>query len=222
MPYRPDWEHVIGSVLNHLSARPEIDDDRFILCGFGLGALLAARAAAFEKRPAAMILNDGMFDFGQTMTLPMPAFLQRWLDAGHDRLFTRAATMLVRTSTPFRWATRHGQWTFGVETIADFVRTTKAYSLRGIASQIGCPTLVMEGDEDPLLHGQARRVAESLTCLVDHVILRSSDGAGAHRHMGSLQLAHQVMFDWLDETLAFAGRPCATHDRALSGADKVS
>jgi hypothetical protein len=33
--------------------------------------------------------------------------------------------------------------------------------------------------------------------------LTSAEGAGEHCHVGSLARTHQVIFDWLDTTLAY-------------------
>jgi hypothetical protein len=34
------------------------------------------------------------------------------------------------------------------------------------------------------------------------VTLKEAEGAGEHCHMGAMSRAHQVIFDWLDETLS--------------------
>jgi acetyl esterase/lipase len=44
------------------SAICNIDPNRIVLMGISLGGYLAARAAAFEDRLSACVLNDGVFD----------------------------------------------------------------------------------------------------------------------------------------------------------------
>src|SRR5262249_39016337 len=48
--FRPDWEHVVGPVVDFVLARPSVDARRIALLGLSLGGLLAPRAAAFEHR----------------------------------------------------------------------------------------------------------------------------------------------------------------------------
>ncbi|MGA7898572.1 MAG: alpha/beta fold hydrolase [Nitrososphaeraceae archaeon] len=63
IPYRYDWEKVVTPVVDYALTRPkEIDSTRIALMGISMGGYLAARAAAFEHRIAACILNDGVFD----------------------------------------------------------------------------------------------------------------------------------------------------------------
>ena len=75
--FRPDWEKVVGPVIDYAAARSEVDERRMVLMGSSFGGFLAARAAAFEHRIAALVLNDGLFDFGGAVSavrrgLPRP------------------------------------------------------------------------------------------------------------------------------------------------------
>jgi dipeptidyl aminopeptidase/acylaminoacyl peptidase len=62
IPFRYDWEKVLIPIIDYAIGRNEIDSSHISLMGISLGGYLAARAAAFEKRIAACILNDGVFD----------------------------------------------------------------------------------------------------------------------------------------------------------------
>lgn len=70
--FRPDWENVIGPVLNWLLTRPEVDPTRVGLLGLSMGGLLAPRAAAYEHRLAACVAVDGVYDLGQVSTTNFP------------------------------------------------------------------------------------------------------------------------------------------------------
>jgi pimeloyl-ACP methyl ester carboxylesterase len=200
--FRPDWEAVIIPVLDYAMTRSEFAKDKIALFGYSLGALLVARAAAFDKRPAALILDDGMYDFFDANSSAMPSFVVEWVRNGHDSIFNPIAEMLMKMNTGVRWGLRNGVWTFGAKSFADYLRQSASYTLEGIAHEIACPTLVMEAEEDKFLKGQAQRVASALKCPTKLVTLHASEGAGEHCHMGAMRLAHQTMFDWLDETFA--------------------
>lgn len=199
--FRPDWEAVITPVLDYAATRPEFAKDKMALFGYSLGAYLVARAAAFDKRIAAIILDDGMYDFYAAMKAIMPPFMVEWLESGKDNEFAAVAGLLMKTNTNLRWALRNGAWTFGVNSYAEYLRQSKAYTLEGIIDKIECPTLVMEAEHDVFLKGQAAKVDAGLKCPHKWVTLTESEGAAAHCHMGAMRLAHQTMFDWLDETL---------------------
>jgi hypothetical protein len=61
----------------------------------------------------------------------------------------------------------------------------------------------MEGEHDTLLQGHPEKVEQALTAApTTRVTLTEHEGAGEHTHAGALAWARQVMFDWLDTTLA--------------------
>ncbi|MFH8381281.1 alpha/beta hydrolase family protein [Kitasatospora sp. NPDC018058] len=59
IPFRPDWEHVIRPVVDHLLRSPLVDPDRITLTGWSMSGILAIRAAAFEPRLAAVVADPG-------------------------------------------------------------------------------------------------------------------------------------------------------------------
>jgi pimeloyl-ACP methyl ester carboxylesterase len=68
--FRPDWEAVITPVVDYLVGRPDVDPGRIALVGWSQGGALAARAAAFEHRLAALVLDPGVSDFMAVFHLP--------------------------------------------------------------------------------------------------------------------------------------------------------
>jgi alpha-beta hydrolase superfamily lysophospholipase len=199
---RPDWEAVISPVVDYALTRPEIDPDRIAGFGYSLGGYLLARAAAFEHRLCALILDDGVHDLASGFADNMPPFLMDWVQEGHDEYAIPVLALLMSVSPQLAWAVRNGMWVFGVENYAELLRTAATYTLDGVADQIVAPTLIMEGEHDTLLHGQPERVEKALTAAkTTRVTLAEAEGAGEHTHAGALARAHQVMFDWLDTTL---------------------
>ncbi len=199
---RPDWEAVIAPVVDYALTRDEIADDKIVLFGYSLGGYLVARAAAFEHRVAALILDDGIHDFHAAFAGNMPPFIESWIDEGRDDVAIPVLTMLTAVSTNVRWGLRNGMWVFGAESFADLVRTVKDYTLDGIAHQIEAPTLILDPENDYNLKGQPQLVEQALTgAPTTLVTLTEDEGAGEHTHAGGLGRAHQTMFDWLDATL---------------------
>src|SRR6476620_2694488 len=158
---RPDWEAVITPVVDYALTRPEIDLDRIAGFGYSLGGYLLARAAAFEHRLCALILNDGVHDLASGFADNMPPFLMDWVQEGHDEYAIPVLTLLMSVSPQLAWAVRHGMWVFGVENYAELLRTAATYTLDGVADQIVAPTLIMEGEHDTMLKGQPERVEKA-------------------------------------------------------------
>jgi pimeloyl-ACP methyl ester carboxylesterase len=200
--FRPDWEAVITPVVDYALTRTEIDGDKIVLFGYSMGGYLVARAAAFEHRVAAMILDDGIYDFHTAFARPLPPFVASWIAGGRDDVAIPVLSLLSSVSTSARWSLNNGVWAFGASSYADLVRKTQDYTLEGHADQITAATLVMSGENDQFLKGEPERVHKALTSAdATLVTLTGAEGAGEHTHAGALGRAHQVMFDWLDTTL---------------------
>jgi len=196
---RPDWEAVITPVVDYAVTRNEIAAEGIVLFGYSLGGYLVARAAAFEHRVTALILDDGIYDFHAALAGNLPLFLGSWIEEGRDDVAVPVLTMIAAANMQVRWALRNGMWVFGAESFADVIRKVRDYSLNGIAHQIVAPTLIMDGANHQFLKGQPQLVQKAFTgASTTLVTLR----AGEHTHGGGLGLAHQTMFDWLDATLA--------------------
>ena len=201
--FRPDWEAVISPVIDYAVTRPEIADDRITLFGYSMGGYLVARAAAFDSRVAALILDDGIYDFHAAMVNKIPRFLSEWIEQGRDDVALPVVELLMSVNTEVRWALRNGKWVMGVGSIVDVPRAFKDYTLAGVADRITAPALVLDPDNDQFLKGQPQRAAEAMvnsdTTLVT---LKESEGAGEHCHVGAMARLHQTIFDWLDHTVA--------------------
>lgn len=205
--FRPDWEAVLGPVIDFAVALPEVDARQVAHFGYSLGAYLVARTAAFDHRASALILDDGMFDFHAAYRNAAPGWLMNLIYAERDWITNPLASIRTRLRTSARWGLNNGLWTMGGDSYADFVRRTRAYTLEGVVEQITTPTLIMDAEADHFQAGQADVLAAALRAPSTLVRLTSAEGAGEHCHVGSLLRAHQVIFDWLDETTTSRDAP---------------
>lgn len=202
--FRPDWEHVVGPVLDWLLRKPEVGP--LALIGVSMGGLLAPRAAAFEPRLAACVAIDGVYDLGlvSTARLPMPrAAAEALLRAPSAPELDAALEQSIGKDPTARWAMQHGMWVMGVKTPRAFLASYLDYTLAGgIAEKIRCPTLVCEAEEDIFFAGQPELLFQHLTCEKAYMKFTHADYAGAHCHAGAQRLAFGRVLDWLDTTLA--------------------
>jgi pimeloyl-ACP methyl ester carboxylesterase len=202
--FRPDWERVVGPVLDWLV--PQAGVGPVALIGLSMGGLLAPRAAAFEPRLAACVAIDGVYDLGEISTgrLPMPRpQAEALLRAPSAPELDRILEQVSAESPTARWAIQHGMWSLGAKTPREFLAKYLDYSLaNGVAERIRCPTLVCEAEEDLFFAGQPQQLFEHLTCEKTLMRFTHADYAGAHCHAGAQRLAFGRVFDWLDATLA--------------------
>ncbi len=199
--FRPDWEKVVTPVIDYAAALPEVDEHRMVLMGTSFGGYLAARAAAFEHRIAALVLNDGLFDFGGAVLRGLPAALPALIEAGRD---AEAEAVMAQTATHsayLRWAAGNSRWTFGATSAVQALREMRAYTMAGIADRITCPTLVLDPDNDQFFRGEPRRIFDALRCPKELITFTAAEGAGEHCQEGAGLLTEQRVFDRLDALL---------------------
>jgi pimeloyl-ACP methyl ester carboxylesterase len=201
--FRPDWEAVTTPVIDYALSRPEVAAKKISLFGYSLGGYLVARSAAFEPRIDALILDDGIYDFHAAMANILPPFLNTWIDEKRDDDANSVIALLMAHSTQFRWLIRNGIWAMGVDSAPALARTFKEYTLAGVADRIQAPALVLDAENDQFLKGEPQRAAEAMVnSATTLTTLHEAEGAGEHCHMGAMSRAHQVIFDWLDQTLS--------------------
>jgi dienelactone hydrolase len=204
--FRPDWENVVGPVLDTLTARSDVDPSRIALIGISMGGVLAPRAAAFDGRVGAVIAFDGVYDMFEfslgLVPLPREEATTRILSGADEGLDHLLADVIARDSVA-RWSTDHGRWAFGTASSREFLAALRDYHLRdGIAEQISCPVLVMKSEEDFAFTGQPEELYDHLACAKEFVEFTAAEGAAAHCQFGAMTLACSRMFDWLDRTFA--------------------
>jgi pimeloyl-ACP methyl ester carboxylesterase len=205
VPFRPDWETVVGAVLDRLQTQPDVDTSRIALMGMSMGGLLAPRAAAFERRICALVAYDGVYSLRETMekVLPPPVLdlvaegTEASLQAADDALYK-----IMESDTQAWWMFANGMWTFGVSSPVALFQATAAYSLAGVAGRITCPTLVLEAQDDQFFAGQATRLRDALSAPTTYHLFTQASGAGEHCHSGAMTEFHRVLFDWLDPLMA--------------------
>jgi pimeloyl-ACP methyl ester carboxylesterase len=169
--------------------------------GMSVGGYLAARALAFEHRVRAAVFFDGVYDFHDSVRRLLPKPAMDALDAGQPARCEAIVREVMRHNTNLRWAVPQGIWSFGASGIADFLKKTERYTMAGIAGQIECPCLVLEAEGDLFFADQPRQIFEALRAPKRLHRFTGQDGAENHCQSGALAQLHEVVFDWLDDTL---------------------
>jgi len=206
LPFRPDWEKVVTPVVDFALKQPGVDPRRIALMGVSMGGELAPRAAAFEPRLAALIANDGLYDYMAPYLASVPApqraaFLAA-IESGGSPQIDRLMQGLMKVSPTARWSLIHGMYSFGAATPSAYLHAALAYNLKdGVAERIRCPTLVCDAQDDLFFKGQPQQLYDHLTCRKTLMSFSDEDGAGSHCEVAAQRLAFARMYDWLDENL---------------------
>lgn len=206
IPIRPDWESVVTPVIDYVLDRPDVDPERVVLAGWSFGGFLAARAAAFEPRIAALVADPGQGDQRDLLAGALPlsdADKARFPDVDPSLLDPMQEWLEGPQGDPMaRWRLlRRGPWVHGKDTFFDYLVDLCRFEVSTVAADIRCPTLLTMAEGDPSGAGAPRLLdaigAERKTL----VRFSASEGADGHCEGSARLLYHQRTFDWLDETL---------------------
>jgi pimeloyl-ACP methyl ester carboxylesterase len=206
LPFRVDWEKVVTPVVDFALTLPGVHLGKIALMGVSMGGELAPRAAAFEKRIAALIANDGLYDFGAPQMAAVPAIQRAAFVAALNQKEAPELDRLIEEgmskSPTSKWAGEHSRFVMGEATAhATFAKILKFNLRDGIAEKIACPTLVLEAEDDMFFKGQPQELYDHLTSPKTLMRFTVEEGAGAHCQVGAHRLAFGRIYDWLDDTL---------------------
>jgi pimeloyl-ACP methyl ester carboxylesterase len=200
---RPDWENVVKAVVDYALTRPEVDPKKISLMGISLGGYLAPRAASGEHRLAACIADPGVWDQLEALKARFSSLPEEVLNSfpGVDPSVLEPFVQRIQATPVLRWAiVQRAFWVHGVDSLSDYLKVSEDYTLREVADQIRCPTLLTWAESDPL-SWNAERIYQSLRCPKELIRFTDAEGAGDHCEVKARPLFHQRAFDWLDETL---------------------
>lgn len=201
LTFIPEWEKPVQILLDFMQWEvPEFTGARKILLGISMGAMLALRAAAMEKRIDAVAGFGGFFSMKNAALAQMPSLGRFLYRAGFIRMFNSLALYKAKEDLGKRWALNNGYWVTGADNPHELLRKSAAYSLAPVADKITCDVLILSGDKDHLIAqeetGLFRKYIKSARSFASHTFL-DADGAGDHCQAGALEQFHQVFFDWI-------------------------
>ena len=174
---------------------------RLALAGVSMGGYLAVRAAAFEPRIKALVLDDGVFDVQASFTTSFPPPLLALYSSGNQSAFDAVVDTAVVNNksapTTARWIFDQGLWSFKTHSPYDLLQQTKAYTIANITDLIDIPVWVGNAADDTEFPGQAVQVARALGA---KATLHNFTGpASYHCQAGAFETANVAIFGWLGE-----------------------
>ena len=211
---RVDYEKPVAAVVDYLLQRSDVDPAKIALYGLSLSSLLGGRAAAYEKRICACILNGGpVVDVNQAWEAVRPPWVKKTIPGVWDFLFG----LLMKYNAQFAGLVNHFKWSFGVSTLRDVLDAFRPYNIRECAPLIDCPTLILEGEGEYAQTDRAtgllalRFISEMKCPVTIHEFTLEADGwAASHCQIGGPQAASAVILEWLDKVVVQGRRLAPT------------
>ena len=197
IPFRPNWETVVTPVVDFALKRREVDRNNIVLMGISFGGYLVPRAAAFEHRLKACIANGGVYDM-HSAVMKQPGMEPALDDPQASAEIDREVYKMMETDPSLRWAMGNGMFTFDATSPTDWMRKTRAYTLKDVAGGIRCDMLVVDSEDDMDMPGQARQLYAALKGPNEFMLFTREEGAGEHCQMGAAVLSNERILDWLD------------------------
>lgn len=200
IPFRPDWEKVVTPIVDFLHRRSDVDRDRIAIIGWSQGGELVARAAAFERRLAAVVLDPGGVELLRGLRLPQE--LLQLVDEGKRQDANQAwDEVFPQLPTVTRFGYSKLLFPFGRQGFYDQISYLKQFDVSRVAGRIRAPTLVTDYEFDSYFAGQPQELMGLLRSKKRLVQFTSVDGTEYHDAPMAPQRRNQVIFDWLDEEL---------------------
>ncbi|KAL8752358.1 MAG: hypothetical protein Q9199_005799 [Rusavskia elegans] len=200
----PDWERVVTPVVDYLLTNQSavVDPTRIPLLGYSFGGYFAARAAAFDPRISAILLDGGVWDAYESSYGVLPEEAQTLLNSGNATAFNELLDALIKnpeTPTTTRWGAEQGIWSFNAKDAYDYFQLVKAYRVEEWIDKVQVPTWVADASSEGFYPNQSMQVAEALG---DRATYHLFTGPSAyHCQTGSYQDLNRVMHSWLNKVL---------------------
>lgn len=183
LPFRPDWENVLGPVIDFALANIHgVDPTRIACAGVSFGGFLVPRALTHEKRVKAAVLSPGTLEWCQPFSMVMAMI----------------ASMNEDERPPFmNTMIRDYAWKQGVAQ-EDVSTELLKYDITDTANRIECDMLVLDGTSE-VNPGKSQQLFDALACSKTYHLFDEDSTAQCHAQMGGYATASEFILDWLDE-----------------------
>ncbi|HEY5398637.1 MAG TPA: prolyl oligopeptidase family serine peptidase [Trebonia sp.] len=200
LAFRPDWEKVITPVVDFLSARSDVDEEKLALLGVSQGGYWVPRALAFEHRIAAAVADPGVVDVSTIILGHLPHVMIKLLEEGEREKFDRYVEWTLKISASTRSLLAMRMRPYGVSAPYDFFSAARDYALSDVViAQIATPVLVTDPDNEQFWPGQSRELFDRLAG--ETKAFTEEEGADSHCEPAASGLRAERIFDWLDERI---------------------
>lgn len=199
IPFRPDWEHVIGPVVDAVLGRQDVDPRRLVLYAVSQGGFWGPRALAFEHRFAAAVIDGGVVDVSAAWHARLSPEQKAMLDAGERDRFNAAIELASAETKRFlTWRAKP----YRCKSLFDTYLEVPRYRLtQQLAARITTPVLIADPDDEQYFAGQPERLYEMLSGKRELVRFTEAEGAAGDCQPTARALGAQRFFDYVDDEI---------------------
>jgi pimeloyl-ACP methyl ester carboxylesterase len=198
MHHRYDVEVPMGAVLDYLEGHTAVDTGRVGAHGVSLGGYIVLRSVSHEERIKACAVSTPLVDWHRTLLDAMPPILR---NAPRPLFNTVMKFGNLFSKTQLIAYEKFFEWQVGAKDYADAMEKFRPWKVD--VSRISCPVLCMLGTgEQETFKKQTYACYAALRSPKALRIFTEEEGADAHSQANNQKLAHQVVFDFFDETFA--------------------
>lgn len=193
LTFRPDWENVLGPVIDHALTIPGIDHDRIGVMGMSFGGFLVTRAAAFDKRVKLCVPDPGSVSWGAGMIDRLPTPLRQIVTGTGPDVLRHLAITVAERLPMLEWLLRDYAWKHGVPKADVFLELMK-YDNADVLDQIECEMLVLNGAAE-MTQDQPKKLYAALTAPKEYLYFDENTTAQAHCQMGGYSTGTELLMD---------------------------
>ncbi|MFH8286064.1 alpha/beta hydrolase family protein [Streptomyces antibioticus] len=210
IPFTTRWETVVRPVIDWLERRKDVDRSRIAITGLSMGGNLVARAAAFERRLAAVACLPGCVSPWLGFDAELRAIItpdkeetnRVWNEHVVPELTPQLAfTVKKRFEIFSAQALRQARRGIVPTDIWTPAQVAMGLDITKVVPRIKAPTLVLDYDFEEFYPGQPRQMYDLLRTRREYVKLTTATGAQLHCSPMAPQQHCDVVFDWLASVL---------------------
>ena len=198
IPFTFEWEKPVKTVLDYY----HISDATII--GISLGAMLAPRAAAFEKRIKRVIAWSIMPNFLDVLISTRKPILQKILKICLLLKFKGLINFLLnkqmKNDPMAKWGILHGMHNMGVNTPYEYLIKANKFQITNIADKIDQDFLLIGAQQDHFIPLKMYKIViDSLTNIksLTFRIFTKKENAENHCNAGNTEIVLKFIVNWI-------------------------
>jgi alpha-beta hydrolase superfamily lysophospholipase len=204
-----DWETVVTPIVDYLLTRTDVDPEKLVLSGVSLGGYFAPRAAAFEKRLAAVVADGGVLQAWTTWTenIPQEAVEGLFNTTGAEqeaiaKELDEGLAEYAKHDPELAYTVAFRTYPYGTTSLSTALLKVREMDLTDLAKDIVTPILILDPEGEDVWPGQPQQLYDAVGSEQKTIVkFAAAEGADLHCEPKAMGLRNQVVFDWIDETL---------------------